>query len=311
MKILRLLLLGTWILTGVSAASERLVTVVLSEESASYRSAANSFASYFAESSPGGARVDVIVAKSKIAGDVNWLHDSALIVTIGLSATQAVLATTATTPVLATLLPRLAFEDLHCGNSTAPGRKCSAIYIDQPIERQLRLIQIALPGRRQLGAVLGPTSQRLANELKDAAARFRFSLSTHAIRDASELYPALEAVLSSSDVLLTVADAEVLSSASARSILISAYRFQVPVVAYSESYVKAGATLAVYSSPLQVGQQAAQVAAHALEEEKPALPPPQYPRYFSIKVNTQVARSLGLDIADEQSLLLRLAETRE
>ncbi len=284
---------------------------MLSEESASYRAAADSFTSYFAKDLPGGARVDVVVARTKLAGDETWLHDSALIVTVGLSATQTVLATTSATPLLATLLPRLAFEDLHCGNAVAPGRKCSAIYIDQPIERQVRLIHVALPGRHQVGAVLGPTSQRLLPELREAAARYRFSIVTHEIKDSSELFTALETVLSNSSVLLTLADAQVLSSASARSILISAYRFQVPVVAYSESYVKAGATLAVYSSPQQVGQQAAEVAAHALEEERTVLPPPQYPKYYLIKVNTQVARSLGLDIADEQTLRLRLAEPRE
>jgi len=37
-----------------------------------------------------------------------------------------------------------------------------------------------------------------------------------------------------------------------------------------------------------------------------ALPPPQYPKYFSVGVNYQVARSLGLAIEDEAALLQRI-----
>jgi len=82
------------------------------------------------------------------------------------------------------------------------------------------------------------------------------------------------------------------------------------VLAFSQSYVNAGATLGIYSTPEQLGREAAELAGAALAAPGTELPAPHYPRYFSVQVNQHVARSLGLAIPDAQSLLLRMAEPR-
>lgn len=65
----------------------------------------------------------------------------------------------------------------------------------------------------------------------------------------------------------------------------------VPLVGFSPAYVKAGALLALYSTPAQVGARGGEVLRQALAGK--VLPSPQWPREFVVAVNQDVARSLG------------------
>ena len=61
--------------------------------------------------------------------------------------------------------------------------------------------------------------------------------------------------------------------------------------------------MAIYSTPAQVGQQAAQLTRAVLQGKE--LPAPQYPLDFRIDVNMSLARSMNLDI-DAPTLTERL-----
>lgn len=79
------------------------------------------------------------------------------------------------------------------------------------------------------------------------------------------------------------------------------------MMAFSPAYVRAGALLAVYSTPTQIGQQAGALARGVLLGQP--LGVPQYPLQFEISVNEHVARSLGLKLdADQLAERLRRLE---
>ena len=78
----------------------------------------------------------------------------------------------------------------------------------------------------------------------------------------------------------------------------------MPVIGYSAAYVRAGALAAAYSTPRQIGQEAAQVARQLWRGG--ALPTPRYPRNFSIAINRPLAESLGLNLPDEAAVQQRL-----
>ena len=56
----------------------------------------------------------------------------------------------------------------------------------------------------------------------------------------------------------------------------------------------------------QQGAEGAEIARRLLAHEG-GLPAPQYPRYFSVRVNASVARSLGLHLPDEHELQTALS----
>ena len=112
-------------------------------------------------------------------------------------------------------------------------------------------------------------------------------------------------MLVDAEVLLALPDPAVFNSQTAANILTAAYRRQVPLVGFSPAYVKAGALVAVYSTPLQVGTQGGELLRQALSGK--ILPPPQWPQEFAVSVNQDVAHSLGL-VIDEARLLEQLRQ---
>jgi ABC-type uncharacterized transport system substrate-binding protein len=225
-----------------------------------------------------------------------------LIVTVGTQAARAASEAGPRAPILHTVIPRQTFASLARAN-----QRDTAIYLDQPFRRQLDLIRIALPKRNRLGVVLGPTSSALRDELRTAARAKGFHLDIEQIESSAMLLSALNKVLEDNEVLLSVADPEVFNNQTVHHLLLSTYRHGVPVLGLSRAYVEAGALLAVYTTPEQIGQHIADVLLKlAPGNGQWALPAPQPPRYFSVSVNRRVAAALDLVLPDESELLRKL-----
>lgn len=205
-------------------------------------------------------------------------------------------------PTLAVMIGQARFDSLRMAH---PDRPLSAFTLDQPAERQFRLLKAVLPDARRAGVLLGPERGDRV-DLERAAAASGLDLFVRVIGDEAELIRGLEAVLRGSDGLIAVPDALLSTPSAARSILLTSYRFQRPVVAFSRAYVDAGALAAIFTTPEQV---AADLIAwlRLQKDESVQLPPPRGPASFDIAVNRQVARALGLSVADDAELLRVIA----
>lgn len=205
-------------------------------------------------------------------------------------------------PTLAAMIGQARFDALRMAH---PDRPLSAFTLDQPAERQFRLLKAVLPDARRAGVLLGPERGDRV-DLERAAAASGLDLFVRVIGDEAELIRGLEAVLRGSDGLIAVPDALLSTPSAARSILLTSYRFQKPVVAFSRAYVDAGALAAIFTTPEQV---AADLIAwlRLQKDESVQLPPPRGPASFDIAVNRQVARALGLSVADDAELLRLIA----
>jgi putative ABC transport system substrate-binding protein len=236
----------------------------------------------------------------------------ALLVTVGTGAARAVLRQPVTVPVYCTFLPRAAYEVLaRDGDAPASAQRVprSALYLDQPFVRQLQLLHLALPAFRHVGVVLGPESRESATALRQAASALNLVLHIHSISDEKQLIEALNIVMDKADVLLAVPDPVVFNRQTAQSVLLTTYRMGKPVVAYSRAYVIAGALMSVYTTPAQIGQEIAEELPALLDSPGGKLPPPRYPRYYSVQVNQRVARSLGLNLESASALTRELADS--
>ncbi|TCK18960.1 ABC-type uncharacterized transport system substrate-binding protein [Thiogranum longum] len=219
-----------------------------------------------------------------------------LIVSLGKKAAEAVLKLKPETPVLYTLIPEVTYNSLkQSGNLACPDRQCSAVYIDQPLNRLLHIVAVAFDGQRELGVLLGPLSVKQSDMLDQLAKKTRFTLHTELARNQQEILPALNSILKQSGLLLSIPDPVVYNRKTAKSILLTTYRHRVPVIAYSRAYAEAGATLSVFSTPKQIAVQTVSVIQDFFDSDTNALQPPQHPKRYSIKVNRHVAESLGLD----------------
>lgn len=231
-------------------------------------------------------------------------ENSELVIALGVRALQASSKLKHTTPVLGVFTPLPTFNRLLLQSGRRLGI-LSAIVLDQPYRRQIELARIVLPKARNLGILLGTTSNRYEDFLREEAERSGFSVNVEKVRSDLDLIPKLEKIFQFNDALLAIPDPVVYNRETAQPILLTSYRHQVPVFGYSRSYVKAGALAAVFSNATDLAKQAAEIAINA-QQAKDVLPPPQVPKYFSIIINRQVQRSLNLQLADENVIYQQL-----
>ncbi len=196
-------------------------------------------------------------------------------------------------PVVAAMLPRSIYETQR---RRMPSTS-TAVVLDQPLVRQMALLRYAFPHLRRVGVLLGPDSQHLVTGIEKAATDQALQLGVFKVDTPANLYPVLQRLLDESDILLAVPDAAVYNGGSIQNVLLAAYRQKVPLMGFSPAYVRAGAMLALYSSPSQIGVQAARVAKSVLSGG--SLPSPQSPTDFVVEVNANVARSLGFRLSED------------
>lgn len=231
-------------------------------------------------------------------------ENSELVIALGVKALEASSKLKHTTPVLGVFTPLPTFNRILFTSGRRLGI-FSAIVLDQPYKRQIGLAKIVLPNAKNLGVLLGSTSNHYEDFLREAAERHGFNVEVEEVSAVSNLIPKLEKIFETNDILLAIPDPLVYNRETAQSILLTSYRHQVPVFGYSRSYVKAGALASVFSNEKHLAKQAAEIAIEA-QGITDLLPPPQVPKYFSVIVNRQVQRSLNLQLADENEIYQQL-----
>lgn len=308
-RLVRYLVVCAWLwpMTLVYAAPPR-VLVVQAEEGGAYAEA-------------------VAVLKQEVQGEITVVTTPgltevrpplpALVVTVGTAAFERTLlwleaqpADWRHVPVIATLLPRAAYE-ARLAQAPTGTRPISAVVLDQPLGRQLALIKRALPSHGRIGVLFGPQTRTLQPVFeKEARARDLRSVTGPIVGDPAEIYPALREVLTGADILLALPDPVIYHGGSLQNILLTAYRARVPVVAFSAAYVRAGALLAMYVTPAQAARQTTEMTRQWFAGR--GLPPVQTPREFTVVANPRVAASLGLRLDEAEAIAddLRRLESR-
>lgn len=282
---------------SASAAEKILVWVALSERGGAHAEAAQALRAEMERNRPG--RIDWRVTHwSEFA---NALPPPRWVIAVGSAAQRGMQGLLAAAvpppPMLSILVPRLAFERTADPVRVRAG-SLSAVFVDQPPERQMELIRLALPGVRTVGMLFSVEFKARASALDRAAAERGLQLVALSV-DQGGLFAGLQSLLADVEVLLAQPDPVIFNGQTAANILMAAYRRKVPLIGFSPAYVKAGAMLALYSTPAQIGMRGGELLNQALSDG--VLPPPQGPREFSVSVNQDVARSLGF-VLDETQL---------
>lgn len=309
----RWLLLGVWLgvwlpLQAVSAEPVQ-VQVLLSETGGAYSELLEALQQRLDTQAPGRIELRTrLVPEDAEARTALFALHPPLIITIGVRAAALALSEADELPVLSLLVPRDSYTALLQGASTESrgGERRSAIYLDQPLERQLDLLQLVLPKTRRLVALAGPHSQQRVVELEALCTQRGLQLATEQVAAAENPVPALMRLLDHDGVLLALPDPAIFNPNSLQAILLTTYRSGVPVLGFSQAYVRAGALAAVHSTATQIGTQAGEWIAGLALSGSWKLGAPRYPDYYSVTVNAQVAQTLGINVADEGALLERL-----
>lgn len=291
---LRVLIFSLWLCVFAVpwAYAEPSVVIVSSERSPAYVEAAEALVSELERN--GVSRYDMLQLTAQEWSGLGPLKPK-IFIALGTDAANALAKADNRAPVLCTLLPRGSFERVLRSSGRRPSSQFSALYLDQPLSRQLELVRLVWPAARRIGVLWGPESQAQAPALKGLLRSSGLELVEASVERHELIFPNLKKVLDDADLLLAVADPQVFNSSSIQNILLASFRARVPLVAFSPAYVRAGALLALYVTPTQIGQQTAAIARSVMQGK--ALPAaPVYSQDFTVSVNEHVARSLGLTL---------------
>lgn len=282
-------------LLGSSSAQAATVALVLSDDSAPYHEAADAI-----ESTLGSEHAVIRILSSRISVSDTVLSRARLVITVGVKAAEHVADRGGKTPVLAVLVTENWYRDGGRSLLTQGGRSAGVIVLEQPFPRQFQLINRVFPDAKKVGVVVGQDNVRQLAELEKAASVQQLTLVSAVAESEPRLVATLGQVLSEADLLLAIPDPDFLNRNTVQSVLMTTYRYRDPVIGYSKALSRAGALVSVYSSPKQIGRQAGEIAVAAINGGK--LNGLQWPKYFSISVNTHVARSLGVNLPSGDDL---------
>ncbi len=268
------------------------VYLVLSGDADAYQRTAQTAADTLQARLPGidTVRIDID------ALDLQVLQQDDVLISIGTRAAQRLSQRPDGQRLICSLLTEQSYNALA---PAAPGQR-TAVFIDQPVSRQLALIRTGLPEWSRIAIVHGAESGDFVKVVKASAPALGLTVSAAGVSSKNTLYNALQSVLASPSILLAVPDPNVFNNFTIQNVLLTAYRHRSPVIGFSPAYVRAGAVMAVYSSPEQMGLQAAEIAVHSLRGG--VLPDAGHPAYFSVSVNPHVARSLSIELPDAATL---------
>ena len=265
------------------------VTIVLSEKKGVYEEFGNSLGQ--------------ILSKSDITHHVidatQPLPASGMFIGVGIKAATS-LAAGKSLNVINVMISKASHEKLLHDHPERSAASMSAIYLNQPYNRQAHMVAAILPGKRNVGILYSNETKEL-EEVHRVFKEYALKLQEQKVDETKALPGALqELLLGRSDMLFALPDAGIYADSTIRNILLATYHKGIPLIGYSAGYVKAGALCAVVSTPAQIAAQTARMIVKFNETH--ILPASQYPREFEVMVNRQVADSLGLHVKDGATL---------
>lgn len=183
-----------------------------------------------------------------------------------------------------------------------PARKNrSYLSMTPPVCQQFALIKSLNSKWKSVSVLLSGPNTNLARKLESCAKQYNLIVNAISLNQYVNISDALNTSLLSSDVLLALPDSSIYNTRTVKNILLTTYRHRVPVIGFSESFVRAGALVAIHSSTNQLGIQISDLIKKYYNHEN-IRQNYIYPKYVEITINRDVAKSLGIILLDKKTI---------
>jgi putative tryptophan/tyrosine transport system substrate-binding protein len=184
--------------------------------------------------------------------------------------------------------------------SEAGARPVAIISLDMPFAAVMKSLTQLFPGTRRVALLHGGSrpDARLA-EWQTQARALGVTLRLVRCSRPKDLLDSLSVVRNEVDFVWSLPDASLYNPAIISPLVLESIRRRLPIIGFSENFVRAGATVGFYPDYLDIGVQTAEVVA-MVENGRP-VPIRQGPRKFKAGVNVRVLRLLGLEYHRESA----------
>jgi len=235
--------------------------------------------------------------------------DAAVTMAVGVTAARSAIERPGQDPLVLAMLTRLDYESLKTNPAMRrPERQIGVLLRDPAMADQLALIDAVMPRKRRLGVVATSESEPLVRELQSAAQGW--DLQVELAPDAKSLAAALHALVPRSDALLVLPDMIGDNQAATLAVLRAGASAGLPVFGASDGLVRSGGLAAAVSTPAQLAQQARMLGQKLAASTGPGGVTVEAATPATVRVNTTVARGLGLRLPEERELTERVTAIR-
>jgi putative ABC transport system substrate-binding protein len=194
-----------------------------------------------------------------------------------------------TAPILATMLLR---ADL-AGTRLRP--QSGAVELDVPLGDILARIETVMPGKTRAAVIRNPDANSVPLSTLAAQAKAAgMTLKVVDCRRPEKLLQLFLALRGQVDFVVCPPDGTLYNSTTVRPLILASLENRLPVIGFSESFVRSGAVVAVYPDYFDVGSEAGELARNYLAGS--SLPANASLRKLRVAANPRVARLLGLRI---------------
>ncbi|MGR3178812.1 MAG: ABC transporter substrate-binding protein [Candidatus Anammoxibacter sp.] len=177
-------------------------------------------------------------------------------------------------------------------------KNITGITLDVPIKEQIQRLKSVIPYIKNLGIVYNQAnSSSVVNKAKRASKELGINLISRKVISEKSVPKAIRSLIKNIDCLWLTADSTVVTKESFRFLLLSSFENNVPIMAYSEGFVKAGALLSLSPDYCNSGIQAAHIAADVSGGK--SLPDIQGPDITIFAINLKTAKKMGIKIPIE------------
>ncbi len=213
------------------------------------------------------------------------------VIAIGMEALSSVAACPGDTPVISTMI--LMSDTEKAASEKPPSRLIGAVSLDLSLAAVCREWKQLVPGKTRLGVIRnprknGPPAAALEAQASSAGCSARAADCSRS----EDLLAAFLSLKNQVDFVWCMPDSSLYTSATVKPLLMASLEQRVPLVGFSESFARAGATLGVYPDFADVGRQTGELARKWLAGEQ--FPAAQTPRMVRVTFNPRVARLMGL-----------------
>lgn len=172
--------------------------------------------------------------------------------------------------------------------------KSAAIYSDQPLHRQLSLLTKIISHKITVG--IPYENDDYKKQIESEINNFK-EINFLIVKTETNKLRSINKIIQKSDVILATSESSVYNSQNIRSILLSSYRHQKPIIGPTEGFVKAGSLAsAATDSDQYITEIISMIKSYS---ESGLIPESRHPNSFSVKFNLNVAESLGIKIPEE------------
>ncbi|MDY0249330.1 MAG: ABC transporter substrate binding protein [Pseudomonas sp.] len=180
------------------------------------------------------------------------------------------------------------------------------LWSDPPLERQVALLKVMLPGLKNVGVLYGKHSAFLLPEMEHILQTENLTLHKYYWSNSHDAR-SLNHLLEKTEVLLGIDDTTIYNPTTIKSILLSSYARKQTLIGPTAAFIKAGSLASTYSDQ----NDWIHTLSRLLQMPSTTWPSSQYPSDFKVMSNRQVARSLGIQKTRASLINTQLQQRRQ